>query len=225
MANSQENAPLSGSSNTNGSSSTRHVRNSTSNNKKNSFQGKIDGMGGATLQLPSERSQGAPGQFSIFRKALQDYTGREIGEKGAKVWATAYIKQDNEEWEPPFPKKPANDNDPNYERDCIIYESKLEGYKRAIGDLWPAAKLEIWSTILAQCSPKLRERLERTDEFIDASINQNCIKLLQVVNVLSSGGKTTGIKLLQVVNVLSSRGKTTGFKPQAKADRLIDLIH
>src|SRR6056300_386017 len=89
----------------------------------------------------------------------------------------------------------------------IIYESKLEGYKRAIGDLWPAAKLEIWSTILAQCSPKLRERLERTDEFQDASINQNAIKLLRVVNFLSSGGKTTG------------------FRPQAKADRLLDLVH
>src|SRR6056300_327471 len=89
----------------------------------------------------------------------------------------------------------------------IIYESKLEGYKRAIGDLWPAAKLEIWSTILAQCSPKLQERLERTNEFQQAAINQNAIKLLRVVNVLSSGGKTTG------------------FRPQAKADRLLDLVH
>src|SRR6056300_320973 len=113
MANSRENAPSSGLSNTNGSSSTRHVRNHTSstnnNNKKKQFQGKIDGMGGATLQLPSERNQGAPGQFSIFHKALQDYTGREIGEKGANVWATAYIKQDNKRWEPPYPKKPIND--------------------------------------------------------------------------------------------------------------------
>ena len=164
-------------------------------------------MGGATLQLPSERQQGAPGQFSIFRKALQDYTGREIGEKGAKVWATAYIKQENEEWEPPFPKKPVDDNNPNYERDYIIYESKLEGYKRAIGDLWPAAKLQIWSTILAQCSPKLRQRLERTEEFIDAAINHNCVKLLRVANVLSGGGSTIG------------------FKPQAKADRLLELVH
>ena len=94
-------------------------------------------MGGAVLQLPSERSQGSPGQFSIFRKALQDYTDREIGEKGAKVWATTYLKMQDEDWEPPFPKKPTNDDDKNYKRDYIIYESKLKGYKKAIGDLWP----------------------------------------------------------------------------------------
>ena len=117
------------------------------------------------------------------------------------------MKQEDEKWEPPFPKKPVDESHNNYERDMIIYKSKIEGYKKAFGDLWPAAKLEIWSTILAQCSPKLRERLERTDEYHNASIDQNCIKLLQIVNILSS------------------RGKNTGFKPQAKANCLIDIVH
>ena len=105
MANSRENAPSSGLSNTNGLLSTRHVQNNTSSNQKNNFQGKIDGIGGATLQLPSKRSQESPGQFSVFLKSLHDYTGREMGEKGAKVWATTYLKQEDEDWEPPFPKK------------------------------------------------------------------------------------------------------------------------
>ena len=121
--------------------------------KKEAFKGDVEGMGGAVLQLPNERQRGSPAQFEKFTNALLYYVGREVGEGTARLWAVEYIRKGLDSpgttWSPPLPKKPDNKKD---DGQALLYELQREAYKDAIGADWPAAKLEIWSTILGQCS-------------------------------------------------------------------------
>ena len=178
--------------------------------KKEAFKGDVEGMGGAVLQLPNERQRGSAAQFEKFTNALLYYVGREVGEGTARLWAVEYIRKGLESpgttWSPPLPKKPDNVNDKN-DAQVLLYESQKEAYKDAIGADWPAAKLEIWSTILGQCSPKMRGHLQQLAFFKTAATTYNCIKLLENANIVSGGGKILG------------------FEPQARADRLLDLVH
>ena len=175
--------------------------------KKEVFKGDVEGMGGAVLQLPNERQRGSPAQFEKFTNALLYYIGREVGEGTARLWAVQYIREglDNPgtNWSPPIPKRPDDDD----EGRALLYESQKEAYKDAIGADWPAAKLEIWSTILGQCSPKMRGHLQQLAFFKTAATTYDCVKLLENANIVSGGGKILG------------------FEPQARADRLLDLVH
>jgi hypothetical protein len=147
--------------------------------KKEAFKGDVEGMGGVVLQLPTERQKGSAAQFEKFTNALLYYVGREVGEGAARLWAVDYIRESLESpgmaWEPPVPKKP---KDPNDEAQVLLYESEREAYKSAIGAEWPAAKLEIWSMILGQCSPKMRGHLQQLAFFKTAAATHDCIKLL-----------------------------------------------
>ena len=59
----------------------------------------------------------------------------------------------------------------------------------------------------AQCLPKMRGHLQQLAFFKTAATTYNCIKLLENANIVSGGGKILG------------------FEPQARADRLLDLVH
>ena len=154
------NTRMSSSTTTNPRSTNVSPKNETKK-KKEAFKGDVEGMGGAVLQLPNERQRGSPAQFEKFTNALLYYIGREVGEGTARLWAVQYIREGLDSpgttWSPPIPKKPDDDD----EGRALLYDSQREAYKDAIGADWPVAKLEIWSTILGQCSPKMRGHLQQ----------------------------------------------------------------
>ena len=143
-------APPSSSSSPSGNPTSRANHGNHQNNnkkKKEVFKGEVDGFE-KVLQLPSERTRGVASEFNEFMECLCLYIGREVSPKcaTAKVWATQYIIQDNQQWEPPFPDIPIKPEDDvkdktilaKYEREVAIYESKQEGYVDAIGANWDA---------------------------------------------------------------------------------------
>ncbi|CAJ1937347.1 unnamed protein product [Cylindrotheca closterium] len=172
--------------------------------RKEIFKGDIEEMGGAVLQFPDERNRGSAAQYERFYMALKDYIGREVSVGAAKLWAKTYVKEMDPSWEPPVPIEPTTNK--NDVKALLLYESEKAAYVKHIGATWPAAKLEIWSTIMAQCSPKLRAHLQQLPFYDKAESTHDCIALLENANVLCGGG-----------NLLA-------FQPQARAEALLDLV-
>ena len=161
-------------------------------------------MCGAVLQFPNERTKCAAAQYERLFVALKHHINRDVGEGQARVWAKAYIISDDPTWEPPYPTPPSDKTDV---KGMAIHKSRSKAFEDAIGAEWSAAKIEIWSIIYGQCSPKLRSHLQQLAFFEKAEADCDCITLLRNCNVLQGGGW-----------ILS-------FEPQARAGNLLDLVH
>ena len=138
------------------------------NKKKNEFTGSVKGFGKDVLVMPSESPRGVGPNHSRFKTALLDYAGAYISEGLGRVWAVAYIRANDSDWEPPFPEEPETPKDSddkeqtrNYKKALAFYEAGVKEYKETIFTDWPAAKLKVWSTIRLQCSHKLKEETTR----------------------------------------------------------------
>ena len=171
------------------------------NNKRSAFKGSTDGLD-AVLQLPSERQKGTNAQFDKFKKALSKYVGANVSTGLARTWAYNYVTQDDPQWEPQEPTKP-DDTDA---RTKARYERACKAFDEAFYSDWPAAKLEIWSTILRQCSADLVAKLEDMPFYEPAAKTMDSLMLLEVANILVNGGKVTT------------------HRPQSRADALSSLV-
>ena len=179
------------------------ARNNNENKKKEKFTGAAKGMK-AVLMMPSERQKGTSANFANFKAELAIYVGMEVSDDIGRVWASEYLAQYDEKWEPEYPTKPTDADDT---KAMSQYRSKVTAYEENWATKWPAAKLTIWNAILGQCTPKLRGHLAKLEFYDDAVKTKNCIKLLEVANVISGGGQILG------------------FEPQARANALIELVH
>ena len=139
----------------------------------------MEGFRDSTLMMPSERPKGVSANSQRFKSSLVEYTGRSISKKKGRVWAAAYIASDNPHWLPPVPRRPKMpvkveqdkatiqqledyENDlAIYEAEVAVYNTELEAYGEARTN-WDATRLELWSTILGQCSNKLKAQLRQS---------------------------------------------------------------
>ena len=116
------------------SSLSRNTRSNEQNVNKNrgrqAFKDDVEGMCGAVLQLPNERTKGSAAQYERFFVALKYHIGRKVSEGQARLWAKSYIVSDNKTWRPPFPISPSDETDVE---GAAIPKSKLKAFKDAIG--------------------------------------------------------------------------------------------
>src|SRR6056300_1047519 len=170
------------------------------NKKKTEFTGSVKGFGKDVLVMPSERPRGVGPNHSRFKTSLLDYAGAYISEGLGRVWAVAYIRANDSDWEPPFPEEPETPKDTddkvqtrNYKKALAFYEAGVKEYKETIFTDWPAAKLKVWSTIRLQCSHKLKEEIQQSVGYDEAHDKTDAIWLLRQAFLLSGGGKVLGL--------------------------------
>mmetsp|Transcript_8185 Transcript_8185/g.19747 ORF Transcript_8185/g.19747 Transcript_8185/m.19747 type:complete len:117 (-) Transcript_8185:496-846(-) len=116
--------------------------------------------------MPTERQHGVGPNQELFFSTFIQFTGREISEHTARLWAVDYLTSKDSNWEPPFPTAPMKldpaataDQTLKHTKATIEYNAELKDYEEHIGGKWKSVKLAIWSTILGQCSPKLRGQI------------------------------------------------------------------
>ena len=160
------------------SSSSRNTRsnkqNANNNRGRQAFKGDVKGMDEAVLQFPHERAKGSAAQYERFLSALKHHIGRDVSEGQARLWTKSYVVSNDKPWRPSFPVPPSDKTDVE---GAAIHKSKLKAFEDEIGADWPTAKLEIWSSILGQCYPKLHSHLQQSTFFDTAEPDYNCITL------------------------------------------------
>lgn len=179
--------------------------------KKDLFTGNVDGFGDDALTMQGERPRGMGANYTRFKTSLLAYIGRQVSKGVARTWAKVYIMSDDPKWKPLRPTKPEEPSDESdkdamaeYEEATDLYNSRSRDYQEHIGGKWDAAKLELWCTILGQCSPKLHDALQQSVDYNKAETTNDSIWLLRQSNVLSGGGRITGFPAWQRAKALKN---------------------
>jgi hypothetical protein len=152
---------------------------------------------------------GTPGQQSNYiraKKALADHVGTKF--KFAKELYKA-INGEEEiklvEPEPPTAAKPSQIEMKRYEVLCNRHFAKVDEYERE--------KTKLFRTIMGQCSPTLRDKLESMQEFPRLEETDNFIGLLKLIHSLVYG---TNKGQYQYWKMQVAIAKLTGMKQEPK---------
>jgi hypothetical protein len=152
---------------------------------------------------------GTPGQQSNYiraKKALADYVGTKF--KFAKELYKAINGEEEIELvepEPPTAAKPSQIEMKRYEVLCNRHFAKVDEYERE--------KTKLFRTIMGQCSPTLRDKLESMKEFPRLEETDNFIGLLKLIHSLAYG---TDQGQYQYWKMQVAMAKLTGMKQEPK---------
>ena len=61
--------------------------------------------------MPSEQQKGTSSNFANFLMELAIHVGMEVSDDIGRMWAADYLAQDNQAWEPQYPRKPRDNKD------------------------------------------------------------------------------------------------------------------
>ena len=113
-----------------------------------------------------------------FITQLEIFIGLEVSKDQPKMWAEEWLSSMKEEWSPVEPPKPADESDKD---EMDEWREEHKEWRTNMRTKWPAAKLQVWSTIMGQCSKKLQGTITSMEEYKKAKSGHNYIKLLKLL--------------------------------------------